>query len=556
MGDRLEPALPSSWPASRLLAVARPRSRWRCSSASRPAAQGAAQRPFAARSGRSAASAGCRSGRAGFAGAAARSRCAAGRRPAGVGGVGGGRGGVARRRLAGRAAAAAPRRPPAPRPRSPPPTLPGRAPAPVGHRSVAALALAWSRQPLQLHGRQRRPGRDDGGLRLRRAGGGGGDRRRSALPALTARARGGDAAAPRRQRAAGAHVHGRRRRGAARLPRGGCSASPAWGAGTWPAWFPLLVFLPFVADATRDARRARAGAASASGRRTSRTTTSGCTSWAPAIAGTLAVYGVLMAGTGGVGAWRALAAGPAAGWSALGGLVRSHRGGCSPALIIIGGMHAPEFPDDQRLQLAGLARLRARPLRGRARVGRDVLAALQPRLSASPYLADMWLDARVDRAAAGRRSSSRFGLYRGLWRFASIVDLQRIVLAAGLGALLIPLVLVMLQLQAVVPRSVLILYPVVLIFLMAGDRFAYRIWKEHRLYSPLAGAGRAGADRRRRRGRRAAHRANWRAAGSGASSACVDDDPAKQRPAAARRRACWGRSRRCRHGPSATACAR
>ena len=29
-----------------------------------------------------------------------------------------------------------------------------------------------------------------------------------------------------------------------------------WGAGTWPAWFPLLVFLPFVADATRHARRA------------------------------------------------------------------------------------------------------------------------------------------------------------------------------------------------------------------------------------------------------------------------------------------------------------
>src|SRR4029078_3439518 len=79
-----------------------------------------------------------------------------------------------------------------------------------------------------------------------------------------------------------------------------------------------------------------------------------------------------------------------------------------------------------------------------------------------------------------------FGLYRGLWRFASMPDLKRIVLAAGLGALLIPLVLVMLQMQPVVPRSVLVFYPIVLIFLMAGDRFAYRIWKEHRLYSPFA----------------------------------------------------------------------
>jgi FlaA1/EpsC-like NDP-sugar epimerase len=94
------------------------------------------------------------------------------------------------------------------------------------------------------------------------------------------------------------------------------------------------------------------------------------------------------------------------------------------------------------------------------------------------------------------------GLYRGLWRFASLLDLQRIVVAAGLGAILIPLVLVMLKLQAVVPRSVLFFYPIVLIFLMAGSRFAFRLWKEHRLYSPFAalgepvlvvGAGEAGA---------------------------------------------------------------
>ncbi len=81
------------------------------------------------------------------------------------------------------------------------------------------------------------------------------------------------------------------------------------------------------------------------------------------------------------------------------------------------------------------------------------------------------------------------GLYRGLWRFASLADLKRIALAAGLGALSIPLILLLLQFQAVVPRSVLMLYPVLLIFLMAGDRFAYRLWKEHRLYSPLAALG-------------------------------------------------------------------
>ncbi len=118
------------------------------------------------------------------------------------------------------------------------------------------------------------------------------------------------------------------------------------------------------------------------------------------------------------------------------------------------------------------------------------------------------------------------GLYRGLWRFASTVDLQRIVFAAGLGALVVPVVLVMLQLQAVVPRSVLIFYPLVLIFLMAGNRFAYRIWKEHRLYSPFAalgepvlivGAGEAGA----RLSKEFARSRQWRIVG------VLDDDVRK-----------------------------
>ena len=120
-----------------------------------------------------------------------------------------------------------------------------------------------------------------------------------------------------------------------------------------------------------------------------------------------------------------------------------------------------------------------------------------------------------------------FGLYRGLWRFASVPDLQRIVLAVGLGAVAIPVVLVMLRLTAVVPRSVLVLYPLILIFLMAGSRFAYRIWKEHRLYSPLAalgepvlilGAGEAGA----RLTKELVHSRQWRVVG------LLDDDPGKQ----------------------------
>ncbi len=79
----------------------------------------------------------------------------------------------------------------------------------------------------------------------------------------------------------------------------------------------------------------------------------------------------------------------------------------------------------------------------------------------------------------------RFGLYRGLWRFASLPDLKRILLAVGLAALLIPLVLILFRVSAVVPRSVLILDPLLLVVLMGGSRLAYRAWKEHRLASML-----------------------------------------------------------------------
>ena len=143
-----------------------------------------------------------------------------------------------------------------------------------------------------------------------------------------------------------------------------------------------------------------------------------------------------------------------------------------------------------------------------------------------PQLSDMWHTlAWILPLQAGIFLA--FGLYHGLWRFASLPDLQRIVLASGLGAVAIPVVLVMMQLTSVVPRSVLILYPPVLIFLMAGSRFTYRIWKEHRLYSPLAalgepvlilGAGEAGALLTKE----LAHSRQWRVVG------LLDDDPAKQ----------------------------
>lgn len=120
-----------------------------------------------------------------------------------------------------------------------------------------------------------------------------------------------------------------------------------------------------------------------------------------------------------------------------------------------------------------------------------------------------------------------FGLYRGMWRFASLPDLKRILYAAGLAALVVPLVLFMIARLADVPRSVLILHPMLLVIAMGGARFAYRSWKDGHLLSLgelgsnrvlVLGAGAAGASLLRSLN---AH-SEWRVVG------LLDDDPAKR----------------------------
>jgi len=93
-----------------------------------------------------------------------------------------------------------------------------------------------------------------------------------------------------------------------------------------------------------------------------------------------------------------------------------------------------------------------------------------------------------------------FGLYRGIWRFASVPDLIRILRAVGLGILLTFVALFVWQRLEAVPRSVLVLYPFLLIIGLAGPRLLYRWLKERRLDlnraerkpTLIVGAGRAG----------------------------------------------------------------
>ncbi|MDR3221091.1 MAG: polysaccharide biosynthesis protein, partial [Candidatus Accumulibacter sp.] len=81
-----------------------------------------------------------------------------------------------------------------------------------------------------------------------------------------------------------------------------------------------------------------------------------------------------------------------------------------------------------------------------------------------------------------------FGLYRGIWRYASMMDLRRIIMALAVSAAIVAAALYMLRLGQV-PRSVLILHPLLLVLAMGGSRFTYRAWRNHALYGRVTLAG-------------------------------------------------------------------
>ncbi len=93
-----------------------------------------------------------------------------------------------------------------------------------------------------------------------------------------------------------------------------------------------------------------------------------------------------------------------------------------------------------------------------------------------------------------------FGLYRGIWRFASLPDLQRIMQAVLVGTLFTYFILfVWLRLEDM-PRSTFVLYPILLMGGLAGMRLLYRWLKDKRVTlsalegqrALLIGAGKAG----------------------------------------------------------------
>lgn len=73
-----------------------------------------------------------------------------------------------------------------------------------------------------------------------------------------------------------------------------------------------------------------------------------------------------------------------------------------------------------------------------------------------------------------------FGLYRGVWRFASLPDLSRILKSIMVGSLTILAVLFLIIRLEHIPRSVIPLYGMVLLLMLGGARFGVRWLKDKR----------------------------------------------------------------------------
>lgn len=93
-----------------------------------------------------------------------------------------------------------------------------------------------------------------------------------------------------------------------------------------------------------------------------------------------------------------------------------------------------------------------------------------------------------------------FGCYRGIWRFASLPDLWRLLRAVTVGALTLSAALFLYSRFQGIPRSAIVLYPILLFIGVSTSRVAYRMLRTRRVSldktdrerALVVGAGRAG----------------------------------------------------------------
>jgi len=75
-----------------------------------------------------------------------------------------------------------------------------------------------------------------------------------------------------------------------------------------------------------------------------------------------------------------------------------------------------------------------------------------------------------------------FGVYKGIWRYTSLPDVQRVVFSVLTGTVIVSIMLRLGGFDTYLDHREYILYPLFLVALMAGARMAYRSFKEWSLY--------------------------------------------------------------------------
>ena len=118
------------------------------------------------------------------------------------------------------------------------------------------------------------------------------------------------------------------------------------------------------------------------------------------------------------------------------------------------------------------------------------------------------------------------GLYRGIWQFASLPDLMRIIKAITVSVPLMMILFFLWRTETVVPRSVVLIAPMLLLLIMGGGRFAYRTWREYLTYGDLKARGKpvlilGAGDTAAHLLRELSHSIEWRVVG------LLDDDTTK-----------------------------
>ena len=106
------------------------------------------------------------------------------------------------------------------------------------------------------------------------------------------------------------------------------------------------------------------------------------------------------------------------------------------------------------------------------RVGDEMLTILEPKLIVLYGVAFTLIAGAVFLVT---------GLYRGIWRYASLPDLFNIARAAALtGLIFLPVMFLFTRLDTL-PRSFLLINWLVLVALLGGPRLCYRLFKDRRL---------------------------------------------------------------------------